>query len=176
MKRMTVTRWIGLGIIAVCAALFAVTFGFQSTPLGGSYYGPAFFPRLLTVFIALLALVLVVGGRGGETSGDRPSGAHGASDDDANDGRGDPAEGGAASGRLVLRILLLTLGYLLVMRPVGYFLSTVAYTFVSVWMLRPKEHLHVLWILVGSIAFTYALQYLFGNVMNVMLPPGLLRW
>lgn len=175
MKPMTVTRWIGLGIIAVCAALFAVTFGFQTTPLGGSYYGPAFFPRLLTVFIALLALVLVVSGRGDETSGDKPSGAPGASDDDAHDGRGDPAQR-AASGRLVLRILVLTLAYLLVMRPVGYFLSTVAYTFASVWMLRPKEHLHALWILVGSIAFTFALQYLFGSVMNVMLPPGLLRW
>ncbi|MGE5592603.1 MAG: tripartite tricarboxylate transporter TctB family protein [Betaproteobacteria bacterium] len=172
MTRTTITRCIGLGIIGVCIALFAITFGFQTTPIGGSYYGPAFFPRLLVVFIALLALILVVTGREDEPSG---SGKARAANDGARDIQEEPAQG-IAAGRLVLRILGLTLAYLLVMRPVGYFLSTVAYTFVSVWMLRPKDHLHAIWILVGSIAFTFALQYLFGSVMNVMLPPGLLRW
>lgn len=172
MMHMTTTRYIGLGIIGICAALFVVTFGFQSTPLGGAYYGPAFFPRLLAVFIAVLALALVIGGREDVPSGGEKAGNGENSIEDVQESA---AEGTIAS-RLVLRVLGLTLIYLLIMRPVGYFLSTAAYTFISVWMLRPKHHIHVAWILAGSLAFTFALHYLFGTVMNVMLPPGLLGW
>jgi uncharacterized membrane protein len=171
---MTTTRYIGLAIIGVCAVLFAVTFSFPTTPIGGSYYGPAFFPRLLALFIAVLALVLVVTGKD-DIASERRSEEVGEGKAAADNDRKGASEG-ISAGRLVARILVLTLAYLVAMRPVGYFLSTVVYTFASVWMLRPKDHVHVAWVLLGSLAFAVALQYLFGTVMNVMLPPGLLYW
>jgi putative tricarboxylic transport membrane protein len=52
---------LGLMFIALAAAFFGYTFTFPAFP--GQRYGPALFPRVIAVGIALCGLVLVVRGR-----------------------------------------------------------------------------------------------------------------
>ena len=173
MMCMTKTRYIGLGIIGVCVFLYTVTFSFQNNTVsfGSADYGPTFFPRALAIVIGVLSFILMVSGRKEASSGGKTSDK---SEDEIVDA-GQSIEVKKAASRLVLYILGVSFLYLLIMRPIGYFISTSAYIFVSIWLLRPKRHIHVLWLLAGSVAFTFGLQYLFGTVMNVLLPPGLLK-
>ncbi len=174
---MTKTRYIGLGIIGVCVFIYAVTFSFQnnSVSFGSADYGPTFFPRALAILIGVLSLILIVSERKETSSGGKTSDKIEDKIEDKIVDAGQSVEEKKASSRLVSYILGVTFLYMLIMRPIGYFISTTVYMFVSVWMLRPKRHIHFLWLLAGSAAFTFGLQYLFGTVMNVLLPPGLLK-
>ncbi|MFZ2781804.1 MAG: tripartite tricarboxylate transporter TctB family protein [Rectinemataceae bacterium] len=173
MMNMTKTRYIGLGIIVICVFLFVLTFGFPSNSFSfeSADYGPTFFPRVLAVLIGVLALIMVISDKGKMPSDGKATG-------NVENGTGDVRESVAeknVASKLLLRILGITFIYLLIMQPIGYFISTVAYMFLSIWILRPKKHIHSIWLLAGSIAFTLGLQYLFGTVMNVLLPLGLLK-
>jgi hypothetical protein len=171
--RINKTQYIGLGLIAICVFLYIVTFSFQSNnfSFGSSDYGPTFFPRVLAILIGILALILTLSDRKKMASDTTISDK--AEEEILSDGQ--TLEDKKNAGKLVLYILGITFLYLLIMRPIGFVISTIAYIFLSIWLLRPKQHLHFLWILAGSVAFTLGLQYLFGTVMNVMLPPGLLK-
>lgn len=153
-------RVIGIGIMVACGGAFAVASSFPPSPLANHYWGPAFFPKALSVLIAVLSLTMVFGRQ------DR--------DRVRQERTADEAAASASGKGLVWALVLLTMVYLLVMRTLGYLISTMAYTFASLWVLHPKKHVSLMWLVLGSIAFATGLYYVFGTVMNVMLPTGVL--
>lgn len=52
-------RWLGVAVLALAAAMFSYTLTFPAFP--GQKYGPALFPRILAVGMALCAALLIFG-------------------------------------------------------------------------------------------------------------------
>ncbi|MBI4540090.1 MAG: tripartite tricarboxylate transporter TctB family protein [Gemmatimonadetes bacterium] len=137
----------GLALFAFAAFYFwqslAVTVGFASDTLG-----PTFFPRLLALGLAILALVVVVR---------------------AATNRSDPSAPAPLRHGLLVVLLVLIVAWAVLLPLLGYFIVTPPLLAAVMLLLGLRN----LWKLLGTtLGLTLALYLLFGQALNVPLPMG----
>lgn len=139
----------GLLLLAFAAVYYQQSFlivrGFASDRLG-----PAFFPRLLAGALAVLALALLARAVGG---------------------RSDPSPPPAARTGLLAATLVLLVAYALVMPRVGFLVASPVFFAAVLVCLGVREPVPVTAVAVGLTAVLYVV---FGRLLGVLLPPGLL--
>ena len=64
--------------------------------------------------------------------------------------------------------------YLITIRPIGFVVTTSVYVIASMIVLMPEKHIKYWQISLIGILSSLLLRYIFGNLMNVMLPAGIL--
>ncbi len=141
---------IGLALLVFAVVYFeqsfAITRGFASDRLG-----PAFFPRLLALALAVLAATLVVR---------------------AVMGRSDPSRPPAVRSRVFAAVLVLLAAYALLLPSAGFLLATPLMLGTVIWLLGLRR-----WpSLVGTaLGVTATLYLVFGRALHVLLPIGPLK-
>lgn len=136
---------IGLGLLVFAAIYFqqsfAITRGFASDRLG-----PAFFPRMLALALALMAVVLLVR---------------------AISGRSDPAPPPPMRIGVFIAVLALTAAYAFLLPHVGFLYATPVLLGAVIWVFGMRK-----WPgLIGtSLGITLVLYAVFGRMLRVLLP------
>lgn len=139
-------------ILAVSIILFAITYLFQglSIETGG---GPAFWPRILLILIIVLEVIVIF-----HTYKKVKNGKSNVKKD----------EDSIYPNNLYITILALTV-YIIAMKYIGFFISTVAFLIFMMVVLKVKLKIN----LFVSIASGVAITFLFGNLLMVPLPAGM---
>ena len=149
----------GALLIFFSAAVLTHVQGFPSIP--GQKVGPALFPGLLAVGIAVCAVVLIVKGLAARAQGgDRARWAE--------------LEGWTRSRRHVLAfgaVIGVNLFYILLVDKVGFILTGIVYlgTLFTIFGVRPK------WILPVAMVAVLVIHYAFYKLLRVPLPWGVLQ-
>ena len=142
--------YIGLGLLAVALVYFQQSFtilrGFASDRLG-----PAFFPRMLALTLAALALTLIVR---------------------AVTGRSDPSRPPEIRVGTFLAVVTLLVVYAFVLPAVGFLLATPVLLGAVIWLLGLRRWGAVLGTAVGA---TVVLYFAFARALHVLLPMGPLK-
>lgn len=141
---------LGLILIALAAAFFGYTFTFPALP--GQRYGPALFPRVIAIGIALCALVLMVQGR--------RSGAPWVALDESLRRRR-----GAASFLITLGAIVF---YLLAAPHLGFLPVAALIVGGLAWWMGAKAWVAV----VGGVVASAGMHWFFASIMRVPLPRG----
>jgi len=141
---------IGLGLLVFAAVYFDQSFnivrGFASDRLG-----PAFFPRMLAVALAVLAVALLVR---------------------AGSGRSDPTPLPAMRPMLFFVTLALLVAYGLALPSLGFVITTPLLLAAVIRLLGQREWAGVIGTALGA---TIALYAVFGRMLHVLLPMGPLK-
>ena len=145
-------------LAAVAVAYFAATLGM---PVGQGEPGPSFVPRVLAVALFMLGLATVVGGvtssRRARALGDEPT-------------DGPPATAGQPPEvKKAWQAVGLTAAYVMLFEPLGFALSTLAYTF-GVTVLFQRERSSLLFIVPPLC--TLAIYLFFRVGLGARLPAG----
>ena len=74
---------------------------------------------------------------------------------------------------MVATIVVFT-AYVLLMKPVGFIITSAVYLFLQMLILCPKEKRNSILFAVISVVCAVAIYYIFRNGLNVMLPAGIL--
>lgn len=142
--------FIGLGLLAVALVYFQQSFtilrGFASDRLG-----PAFFPRMLALTLAALALTLIVR---------------------AVTGRSDPSRPPEIRVGVFAAVVGLLVVYAFVLPAVGFLLATPVLLGAVIWLLGLRRWGAVLGTAVGATAVLY---FAFARALHVLLPMGPLK-
>lgn len=108
---------------------------------------PALFPLIITVLTLMFSIALIV-------KGIKASNVERELDNIDN-------------WKQFLLIILLSLIYLIILPKIHFLLSTIIYLFFFLWILGERKW----WLLAAmSIATPLLIQYLFGNLLDVLLP------
>lgn len=80
--------------------------------------------------------------------------------------------------REVAYTFILLILYAVLMKPVGFIISSIVYVYLQIWVLTPitarNKRMH--YIAAGlAVFFSISLYYVFTKYLMVMLPPGILR-
>jgi len=141
---------IGLGLLVLSAVYFQQSFriirGFASDRLG-----PAFFPRLLALTLAALALTLIVR---------------------AVSGRSDPSRPPAVRLGVFAGLVLLLVLYTLLLPRLGFVLMTPVLVAGAIWLLGLRQWGYLVGTAVGVTAVLYLV---FARTLHVLLPMGPLK-
>ncbi len=141
---------IGLGLLVFAAVYFDQSFnivrGFASDRLG-----PAFFPRMLAVALAVLAVALLVR---------------------AGSGRSDPTPLPAMHPTLFFVTLALLVAYGLALPSLGFVIATPLLLAAVIRLLGQREWPGVIGTALGTMVVLYAV---FGRMLHVLLPMGPLK-
>lgn len=141
-------RVISLVILVLCAGLVLSTFGLQFAELGGAF-SPMFFPRIiLIILLGLAALNVVI---------------------DLTD----PAQDQSIELVPVLIISASFMGYVLLLMPLGYFISSTAVGVVILLALGLRNPVQVLGI---PMLASGALVGLFNHLLKMPLPTSPFFW
>ncbi|MGH2399651.1 MAG: tripartite tricarboxylate transporter TctB family protein [bacterium] len=148
MRRADLAIGTGLLVFAIVyfQLSFAITRGFASDRLG-----PAFFPRLLALTLAVLAMVLIVR---------------------AVSGRSDPSRPPAIRVGVFLGLLGLLVLYALLLPHLGFVLTTPVLVAGAIWLLGLRQWGSLAGTAVGVTAVLYLV---FARTLHVLLPMGPLR-
>ena len=151
------------GVFFLAFSVFIYALSYQIHMTKADPVGPQFFPRLVGLLMAALALASIVrsvlrlraqNAIAAETKkSDRP-----------------------ADYAFPLTILLL-IGYMLLIAKVGFILLSIPYLFIQIYLISPKEELQKKNLLINgivSIVVPIALYYLFYHAFGIFLPPGFL--
>jgi hypothetical protein len=152
-------RLIGLLLLAVCATFYALSTQVRRPTFAAfESLGAESFPRLVVVLLALLSVALVIRGSGPVL---RPVG---------------PADLRIWWDRY--RIPVIALGLFLVyanlVSPIGWYAATATYLVVMQLVLNPRMGRALVYVLAGSVIFTYALGQVFERFLHIVLPKALL--
>jgi hypothetical protein len=138
--------------IGVLCALFGIAVFFLGRTIpnpGLDPLGPGWMPKIVGIGLAIIGILIAVTGKP----------------------RGAMARGPHESLGLVGVSFVLTVAYVLGVERLGYFVSTVIYTALSMWALDCRDWRH----LAGtSIGLAVLLTLVFRNFMRIDLPYGLL--
>lgn len=139
----------GLALLVFAALYYQQSFsivrGFASDRLG-----PAFFPRLLAIVLAVLAITLIVR---------------------AARGRSDAAPLPPVRGGLLAATTLLTAAYVVVLPFAGFLLATPVLLAALIWLLGIRRWPQLLGVAVG---IAIVLYLAFDRGLHVLLPRGML--
>lgn len=58
MRRINI--WVGMVVFGISVLIYVMTFKFKATLISDNYTGPAFFPRIVAISLALLSITLIV--------------------------------------------------------------------------------------------------------------------
>ena len=140
--------YIGLGLLAFALVYFQQSFtilrGFASDRLG-----PAFFPRMLALTLAALAVTLIVRAAAGRSDPSRPPQIR--------------------VGRLVAVLVVLAL-YAFALPSVGFLIATPLMLGAVIWFLGLRA-----WpsLATAAVGVTVVLWFVFARLLHVLLPKGL---
>ena len=150
-------RQIGLVLLAFCAVMYWQTFQIRTPGFAQFQQIDApFFPRLILALLAALSLVLVVRGGGAQP---RPSRA--------------AVVQFARRYRDVLASLAAFVVYLGAIAVVGWLAATMLYMAAMQLLLTPRVSRRTLYVVAGSVAFSWLLAAIFEQYLHVVLPRGL---
>ena len=139
--------YIGLGLLAFALVYFQQSFtilrGFASDRLG-----PAFFPRMLALALAALALTLIVR---------------------AVAGRSDPSRPPAIRAGTLAAVLVVLVLYGFVLPYLGFLIATPLMLGAVIWFLGLRAWLSLAGTAVGV---TVVLWFVFARLLHVLLPAG----
>lgn len=147
---------IGLGLLAACGLLYWQTGAIPTPPFVP--LGPAFYPRIVLVLLAALAVWLIL-----EAVFTRA-----------------PRSGTAATPvsrpnyRLVVICFLVFGGYVIGLSVLGYLLSTSLFVFGLGWVMGPRTRRELPTLLAVAAGTTLATYLIFEKYLHVFLPRGLL--
>jgi len=141
---------IGLGLLVLSAVYFQQSFriirGFASDRLG-----PAFFPRLLALTLAALALTLIVR---------------------AVSGRSDPSRPPAVRLGVFAGLVAVLVIYAFLLPRIGFVLTTPVLVAGAIWLLGLRQWGYLVGTAVGVTAVLYLV---FARTLHVLLPMGPLK-
>ena len=148
-------------VIALGIAVVLITHSFEE-PLIVDAVGPRAFPYGL-------GLILILGG--GIVFAQRlrnmnASGAYQVPSEGNDDDEGHPA-----SGIRGMTMIALAFGYAAVLDPVGFLVATPVFLVIAFLLMAERNWLTILASAIGYTAVTYVV---FGHLLNIRLPPGLL--
>ncbi len=150
-------RLIGLVLLLISAFLFWQTSLFKKPPFAQfEQLGSEFMPRWILIGLAIFSLVLLINGKGSLVPSWRMS----------------HVKALFTRYREVVITLVLFPVYALGIDLVGFFPSTVVYLVVMQLVLKPLRVIGVVYTVVGSTAFAWALVWVFQEQLHVMLPSG----
>ena len=150
-------RAIGLLVVAISVFSYVQTFYFGQPPFAAFQgMGAEFFPRGILIALAALGSALLVRGRGSLLP---------------------RVDLGSVRSRLrqyreVIISLALFPVYVAGIELVGFLLSTMAYLVVMQLVLYPRKGLGLIYVVAGSVAFTWAVVEVFQRYLSVVLPRG----
>lgn len=128
--------------------------------------GADVFPKIVFVLLAIGGAILSAGQffKECKTTGGR----------DADGGAQKPKSSGRRIGFYAFVIIgfLFFLLYVILMRYLGYLISTLLFLPVFMWVLSPRTKRTALIILLTALGLTFSLQYTFTNLLKVYLPEG----
>lgn len=173
------------GVLLLVAAAYGA--GAMRIPSQAGEPGPGFIPLALSVMLAALSVAIVVGGlqrsadTGGAHGADRADGADGAEGADRAEGAEDepadaarrvPQSGGGRSRGVAMPSLaaLATIAYAALFQPLGFVLSTLAYSGYLTSLFTEDRKLRA----AVPVFVTLALFIFFRLALGVRLPTGLL--
>ena len=152
-------RLIGLVLLVITGLFYWQTYLFKKPPFAQfEQMGSEFFPRGILIGLAVFSLILLVKGQGSLL----PSWRLGS------------VRALFTRYREVLISLLLFPAYALAIDLVGFLYSTVIYLIVMQLVLKPRWGRGLVYTVVGSAAFTWALVTVFEEYLHVVLPSGTL--
>ena len=154
------------GVFFLAFSVFIYALSYQIHMTKADPVGPQFFPRLVALLMAVLALASIV------RSVLRLR-AHKAV---ASAGTDTQKPGRPTNYAFPFTILLL-IGYMLLIDTIGFILLSIPYLFVQIYLISPQEDLQKKNLLLNGIValvVPIALYYLFYHAFGIFLPPGLL--
>jgi len=140
--------------MAVILFLFSAFMFYQSFSIPHQVYGvgaagPALFPRIWSVILALLSIILFF-----------------RADSDQNKNRSIGEE------KYVYFMLVASLAYILLIKILGYLITTFLFSTISIAVLSMNRDLNKLRIITISVLITAGTYFIFAKVLNVFLPMG----
>ena len=120
--------------------------------------GADFLPKIVAILCGVLAVIQIVSGAGAI----RNYQAEATAEEDKPEYL-----------RVVATIVVFT-AYVLLMKPVGFIITSAVYLFLQMLILCPKEKRNSILFAVISVVCAVAIYYIFRNGLNVMLPAGIL--
>lgn len=135
-------------IMSIFLFSFALTSLFYLPPSNNVKFGVAFFP-MLSILLIITFLVLSVFTEGKKE--DYPP-----------------------LNKFFIKFIFILVIYLIAIKPIGFVVTTSVYIIASMVVLMPQKHIKYWQIFLIGILLSLLLRYIFGDVMNVMLPTGIL--
>ena len=154
-----------VGVFFAALAIAYYLLSFQIEEAGASAVGPGFMPQIFAVITLVLAVILI-GLSVGKLKKEKVA------SETKEEAPAEPVN----YIPLVLSIVLL-LAYIYALEPVGFVIATVVYLFAQFNVSAPRDKRgpkHQVYFLVGALIAGVAVNYIFVNAFNVMLPQGLL--
>ena len=148
-------------IFFIALAAFIYIQSFAITMSNADSLGPQFFPRMVSVAMALLAIIQLVKNIDGFKASQE-----------------EKEKTGFSLNMPLLLTMALLVGYFLFLKTVGFILLTMIYLFCQIYLLLPKGSLAnkktLIASLVTSIVAPVGIYMLFYHGFMIFLPPGIL--
>ena len=154
-----------VGVFFAALAIAYYLLSFQIEEAGASAVGPGFMPQIFAAITLVLAVILIGLSMGKLRKEKALSGA-----------KEEAAPEQINYIPLVLSVVLL-LAYIYALEPVGFIIATAVYLFAQFNVSAPRDKRglkYQTYFLVGAVVAGFAVNYIFVNGFNVMLPQGLL--
>jgi putative tricarboxylic transport membrane protein len=149
---------IGLGLVVLCGLVYWETLLIPSPPFVP--IGPAFYPRVIVLLLAGLAVWLIVeSGLAGRARGARPPAR--------------PA-GHAPNYRLVAYCFSIFFAYIAALSVIGYLASTFLFVLALAWVMGPRQPRQLPRLVLLALGTTVLTFLVFEKYLYVFLPRGLL--
>jgi hypothetical protein len=150
-------RLIGLLVIVFAAVMYVDSYFFREPPFQTFQgMGAAFFPRGILAGLGILGLILLITGKGPLLPRWSLGGMRAAL----------PRYRGVLISVALFPLYILGITY------IGFLYSTIIYMIVMQLALFPRRGLSILYVVVGSVAFSWGLVEIFRRLLNVVLPRG----
>jgi hypothetical protein len=150
-------RLIGLLVILFSAVMYYESYAFREPPFQTfEGMGAEFFPRAILIGLGILGVILLITGKGSLLPRWTLGGMRAAL----------PRYRG-----VIISMSLFPL-YIVGITFIGFLYATVIYLIVMQLALFPRRGLSILYVVVGSVAFSWGLVELFRRLLNVVLPRG----
>lgn len=153
-----------LGVVMLALSAFYLIFAFQiktRPKLVPSYSSAQIVPILLGTLLAILSVILIV-------QGVRKMRA-------CNAQEGEDKKSSREDTISVVLTIAVILGYILLMQPLGFCLSTVLYLFLQMVVLAPKTKRNYLLFAIVAVVFTALIFVAFRMGLQQMLPRGVIE-
>jgi len=135
-------------IMSIFLFSFAITSLFYLPSSNNVKFGVAFFPKVsILLIITFLVLSVLTEGK---------------------------KEEHAPLNKFFIKFIFILAIYLIIIKPIGFIVTTSIYIIASMIVLMPQKHIKYWQVSLIGILMSLLLWHVFGNVMNVMLPAGIL--
>ncbi len=152
-----------LGIVMLAVSIFYLYFTFQiktRPKLTPSYASARIMPTILGIALTILSIICIWQGWR----------KFKAPDDEA-----ESASGEKTDVMTVVLTFAVIIGYVLIMQPLGFCLSTVIYLFLQMLVLAPANKRNIPLFAIVSVVFTIVIFFVFRAGLDLLLPRGIIE-